>query len=110
MGSFYNNLSGGNIVMPWAAILGFLDVLALMAAAIWIAHRHQRGHQVSGGIGGTKGNWLRSAGSRPNRAARTHRQLPAAIHRPNYRDAGPSQKDHFWETSRVASAELLSCR
>lgn len=54
MGSFYNNLSGGNIVMPWAAILGFLDVLALMAAAIWIAHRHQQGHQVSGSIRGTK--------------------------------------------------------
>lgn len=45
MGSFYNNLNSGNIVMPWAAILGFVDVLALMATVIWIAHRHQRHHR-----------------------------------------------------------------
>jgi hypothetical protein len=42
MGSFCNNLHSGGIVMPWAAILGFLNVLALMATAIWITHRHQR--------------------------------------------------------------------
>jgi membrane protease YdiL (CAAX protease family) len=42
MGSFYNNLHSGGIIMPWAAILGFLDVLALMATAIWIGHRHQQ--------------------------------------------------------------------
>ena len=42
MGSFYNNLEGGEITMPWAAILGFIDVLALMATAIWLASRHER--------------------------------------------------------------------
>jgi hypothetical protein len=42
MGLFYNNLHSGGIVMPWAAILGFLDILALMATAIWLAGRHQK--------------------------------------------------------------------
>ncbi|GEO94273.1 CPBP family intramembrane glutamic endopeptidase [Kocuria turfanensis] len=42
LGSFYNNLQGGGITMPWAAILGFADVLALMFAAVWLAARHER--------------------------------------------------------------------
>ncbi|HET6694624.1 MAG TPA: type II CAAX endopeptidase family protein, partial [Pedococcus sp.] len=42
LGSFYNNLESGDIRMPWAAILGFADVLALMATAVWLALRHQR--------------------------------------------------------------------
>jgi hypothetical protein len=41
MGSFFNNIQGGAIRLPWAAILGFLDVLAVMAAAVWLAHRHE---------------------------------------------------------------------
>ncbi len=42
LGSFYNNLESGDITMPWAAILGFVDVLALMATAVWLAARHHR--------------------------------------------------------------------
>jgi hypothetical protein len=42
LGSFYASLESGDIEMPWASILGFLDVLALMAAAIWLTVRHQR--------------------------------------------------------------------
>jgi uncharacterized protein len=42
LGSFYNNLESGEIVMPWASILGFLDVLAVMATVIWLAARHHR--------------------------------------------------------------------
>jgi CAAX protease family protein len=42
LGSFYNNLEASDIRMPWAAILGFADVLALMATAVWLAARHQR--------------------------------------------------------------------
>jgi membrane protease YdiL (CAAX protease family) len=41
MGSFYNNLQNGDIDMPWAAILGFLDILAVMATAIWLARRRE---------------------------------------------------------------------
>jgi membrane protease YdiL (CAAX protease family) len=41
-GSFYNNLQSGGIDLPWAAIAGFVDVMAVMAAAIWLAHRHER--------------------------------------------------------------------
>jgi membrane protease YdiL (CAAX protease family) len=42
IGSFFNNLQSGNIDLPWAAIAGFVDVLAIMFAAIWLAHRRQR--------------------------------------------------------------------
>ena len=42
LGSFYNNLESGDIRLPWAAIFGFADVLALMATAVWLAARHQR--------------------------------------------------------------------
>lgn len=42
LGSFFNNLEGGKIEMPWAAILGFADVLALMVTAAWLAVRHER--------------------------------------------------------------------
>ncbi|SDP84314.1 hypothetical protein SAMN04487914_1573 [Arthrobacter sp. ok909] len=42
LGSFFNNLNTGDIELPWAAILGFADVLGLMAASIWLAHRRLR--------------------------------------------------------------------
>ena len=42
IGSFYNNLQSGSIELPWAAIAGFVDVMAIMFAAIWIAHRRER--------------------------------------------------------------------
>jgi hypothetical protein len=42
IGSFYNNLQSGNIDLPWAAIAGFVDVMAIMSAAIWLAHRRER--------------------------------------------------------------------
>ena len=42
VGAFFNNLEAGEIALPWAAIAGFADVLAVMAAVIWLAFRHQR--------------------------------------------------------------------
>lgn len=42
LGSFYNNLESGDIQMPWASILGFADVLVLMAGAVWLTLRHKR--------------------------------------------------------------------
>jgi hypothetical protein len=33
IGSFFNNLQSGGIDLPWAAIAGFVDVMAVMAAA-----------------------------------------------------------------------------
>ena len=42
IGSFYNNLQSGGIDLPWAAIAGFVDVMAIMFAAIWLAHRRER--------------------------------------------------------------------
>jgi membrane protease YdiL (CAAX protease family) len=42
IGSFFNNLQSGNIDLPWAAIAGFVEVMAIMGAAIWLAHRHER--------------------------------------------------------------------
>jgi CAAX protease family protein len=49
LGSFYNNLENGDISMPWASILGFADVLALMAAAVWLALRRQRRESAAPG-------------------------------------------------------------
>jgi membrane protease YdiL (CAAX protease family) len=42
LGSFYNNLQSGGFELPWAAIAGFVDVMGIMFAAIWIAHRRER--------------------------------------------------------------------
>jgi hypothetical protein len=42
LGAFYNNLRSGDIDLPWASIAGFVDVLAVMAVAVWLGHRHQR--------------------------------------------------------------------
>lgn len=39
LGSFFNNLSRGDIELPWEAILGFADVLGLMVVAVWLGHR-----------------------------------------------------------------------
>ncbi|SDL44440.1 hypothetical protein SAMN04487916_10939 [Arthrobacter sp. ov407] len=39
LGSFFNSLNSGDIELPWEAILGFADVLGLMAAAVWLGHR-----------------------------------------------------------------------
>ena len=39
LGSFFNNLNTGAFELPWAAILGFADVLGLMGASIWLGHR-----------------------------------------------------------------------
>lgn len=42
LGSFFNNLEGGDIDLPWASIAGFADVLGLMAVVLWLAGRRQR--------------------------------------------------------------------
>jgi uncharacterized protein len=42
LGSFYNNLQSGGFELPWAAIAGRVDVIGIMFAAIWIAHRRER--------------------------------------------------------------------
>jgi hypothetical protein len=49
LGSFYANLEAGDIELPWASIAGFVDVLAVMLLAGWLAVRHERRH------GGTRG-------------------------------------------------------
>lgn len=42
LGSFFAQLENGDIELPWASILGFADVAALMVAAVWLARRHER--------------------------------------------------------------------
>lgn len=39
LGSFFNNLNSGEIELPWESILGFADVLGLMAGSVWLGHR-----------------------------------------------------------------------
>jgi hypothetical protein len=69
LGSFFNQVQGGDIVMPMESILGFADLLVLMVAAIWFARRHERrrgaeqairGHARAGGV-------RAGLGIRPNR-------------------------------------------
>ena len=42
LGSLFNNLENGDIKLPWASIAGFVDVVGVMAVAIWLASRRQR--------------------------------------------------------------------
>jgi hypothetical protein len=44
LGSFFADVRGGEIEMPMIAILGFVDVLGLMAAAIYLTWRWMRRH------------------------------------------------------------------
>jgi membrane protease YdiL (CAAX protease family) len=46
LGSFYANVDAGDIELPWASILGFADVAAVMITVIVFARRHER--RVSG--------------------------------------------------------------
>ncbi len=41
LGSLFAQLEAGDIELPWASILGFADVLAVIVAVIWLAHRHE---------------------------------------------------------------------
>jgi membrane protease YdiL (CAAX protease family) len=43
LGSFFNNMQAGGIELPWASIAGFSAVGIVMAASVWMAHRHIRG-------------------------------------------------------------------
>jgi len=42
LGSFFAQLEGGDIELPWASIAGFADVLALMLTVLWLARRRIR--------------------------------------------------------------------
>jgi membrane protease YdiL (CAAX protease family) len=42
LGAWFNNMEAGDVQLPWTAILGFADVLGLMALVIWLAYKHQR--------------------------------------------------------------------
>jgi membrane protease YdiL (CAAX protease family) len=42
LGSFYAQVSEGKIELPWASIAGFVDVLGLIALAIWLSVKHSR--------------------------------------------------------------------
>jgi hypothetical protein len=44
LGSFFANVDAGDIDLPWASILGFLDVAAVMATS----HRHRSSRRAAG--------------------------------------------------------------
>jgi membrane protease YdiL (CAAX protease family) len=48
LGSFYANVDAGDVELPWASILGFVDVAVLMVAVVLVAHRHERRRQARG--------------------------------------------------------------
>ena len=49
LGSFFAQLEGGELVgrLPWAALLGFADVIAVMAVVLWLAQRHEKTLRMS---------------------------------------------------------------
>lgn len=53
MGSFYANVTAGDIDLPWASILGFVDVAALMVASFWFAGRAHRRRLAAAAATGT---------------------------------------------------------
>ncbi len=53
LGSFYANVTAGDIDLPWASILGFVDIAALMLASFWLAartHRRRLSRETAGGV------------------------------------------------------------
>ena len=42
VGSLFNNLEAGDIVLPWASMAGFGQVLAAMGVVLWLAHRYRK--------------------------------------------------------------------
>jgi len=49
VGSLFAQFDDGELLgrLPWAALLGFADVIAVMAVILWIAHRHERKRTVA---------------------------------------------------------------
>ena len=48
LGAFFVNVRSGEIEMPLVAVLGFVDVLGLMAVAVFLVARWQRRHPAPG--------------------------------------------------------------
>lgn len=48
LGSFFVQVKSGDLSgqLPWISIMGFVDIMAVMAIAIVLAARHQRRHQL----------------------------------------------------------------
>jgi hypothetical protein len=51
LGSFFANVEAGDIELPWASIMGFLDVLGLMVLVLWLARRHLARRAAAGTAG-----------------------------------------------------------
>jgi hypothetical protein len=68
LGSLFSQIQAGDMVLPMESILGFLDVLGLMVAAIWFARRHERRQAADGTTGGrTQPHLPACLGVRPSR-------------------------------------------
>lgn len=52
LGGFFANLDSGDIQLPWPAILGFADVLAVMATVVLLAARRERASSGGAAAGG----------------------------------------------------------
>jgi hypothetical protein len=51
LGSLFNNLESGDIVLPWASMAGFGQVLIAMFVVLWLGQRFwKRQHQRAKGI------------------------------------------------------------
>ncbi len=53
LGSLFNNLEAGDIVLPWASMAGFGQVLIAMGLVLWLGHRYWRRHSQQ-----AEGEWV----------------------------------------------------
>jgi hypothetical protein len=61
LGSLFTNLEAGDIVLPWASMAGFGEVLIAMGVVLWLAHRYTKRHSPQ-----AKGEWVRDESAAPD--------------------------------------------
>jgi membrane protease YdiL (CAAX protease family) len=61
LGSLFTNLEAGDIVLPWASMAGFGEVLIAMGVVLWLAHRYTKRHSPQ-----AEGEWVRDESAAPD--------------------------------------------
>lgn len=66
LGSLFNNLEAGDIVLPWASMAGFGQVLIAMVVVLWVAHQYWKRQPKQ-----AKGEWVGDESTPPAGSHRT---------------------------------------
>ncbi|HVR31849.1 MAG TPA: CPBP family intramembrane glutamic endopeptidase [Acidimicrobiia bacterium] len=65
LGSLFTNLEAGDIVLPWASMAGFGQVLIAMVVVLWLAHRYTKRHSQQ-----AEGEWVGDGSTAPEGSQR----------------------------------------